>query len=158
MNRRAGRARAPSCAPVSINHRSVRAGARARRAARSRARARSRRRKTAGNEAFKAGKLEAAIALYDRAVEVLEKGDARGGGGGASDEERRIIQGKLARDTLQVRCCAGVHRRVAEPRPAFARACPQACVDFPPRRPWCTGRAPWQLCIRARPDRATVVR
>ena len=123
-----------------------------------RARARSRRRKTAGNEAFKAGKLEAAIALYDRAVEVLEKGDARGGGGGASDEERRIIQGKLARDTLQVRCCAGVHRRVAEPRPAFARACPQACVDFPPRRRWCTGRAPWQLCIRARPDRATVVR
>ena len=81
-----------------------------------------------GNEAFKSGKLEAAIALYDRAVEVLEKDDARGGGGGVSDEERKIIQeilnsrclilipctnyargltfqnfcqGKLARETLQ---------------------------------------------------------
>jgi hypothetical protein len=53
----------------------------------------------AGNEAFKSGKLEAAIALYDRAVEVLEKGDARGGGGGVSDEERKIIQ-----EILNSRC------------------------------------------------------
>ena len=55
-----------------------------------------------GNDAFKAGKLEAAIELYDRAVEVLERGDALGGGGGVSNEERKIIQCKLARDILQV--------------------------------------------------------
>ena len=56
----------------------------------------------AGNVAFKAGRLEEAVALYDRALDVLRKGDAPGvGGGGVSDAERRIIQGKLARDTMQ---------------------------------------------------------
>ena len=33
-----------------------------------------------GNEAFKFGKMPEAIALYDRAVVILEKGDALGGG------------------------------------------------------------------------------